>query len=161
MTLPYGSAIGASTGVAAPMLRWFRRLRLAYRIWPKAVRRRGLTQWPPDHPPLKRFKARRCSTRLDVRARVKKEHGQLHTHTDTNDGPNGAASVSVRESPCRSVKVRAGSVLSSEAVANAALSLLNPCGHFRTARLPRRPGKFQGKVSGTLDFWGHHRMALT
>src|SRR5512138_715910 len=37
------------------------------------LRQRGLTQWPPQHPALKRFKAMRCATLEQVRIWVEKE----------------------------------------------------------------------------------------
>ena len=39
-------------------------LRMDYKDF---FRQRGLAQWEPEHPALKRFKARRCSTLDDVR----------------------------------------------------------------------------------------------
>jgi four helix bundle suffix protein len=74
-------------------------LRLDYEDY---LRQRGLAQWPPKHPALMRFKAKRCATMEQVRAWVNEER----------------RSVSVRESPCPSVS-------SAQLVANAALSLLN------------------------------------
>ena len=95
-------------------------LRLDYEDY---LRQRGLAQWPPEHPALMRFKAKRCASLEQVRAWVEEERRGL-TPTDTdrqgraNTGsPPVAASVKVRERP--SV---AGS---AELVANAALSLLN------------------------------------
>ena len=69
------------------------------------LRQRGLAQWPPEHPALMRFKARRCATLEQVRVWVEEER-------------RGMKSVPVRERPCVSVT-------SAQLVANAALSLLN------------------------------------
>src|ERR1700734_772241 len=44
---------------------------------------RGLAQWPPDHPALERFKARRCFTLEEVRAWAAEERrAQARTHKD-------------------------------------------------------------------------------
>ena len=93
-------------------------LRLDYEDF---LRQRGLPLWPPRHPALVRFKAKRCSTVEEVRAWVEEEHGRARTNRDSHGqaGP-GEPSVSVREGPCESVG-------SSMLVANAALSLLNLC----------------------------------
>jgi four helix bundle suffix protein len=91
-------------------------LRLDYEDF---LRQRGLPLWPPRHPALVRFKARRCSTVEEVRAWVEEEHGRSRTNMDSHGQP-GEQSVGVRESPCQSVG-------SSTLVANAALSLLNLC----------------------------------
>jgi len=108
-------------------------LRLDYEDF---LRHRDLPQWAPDHPALKRFKARRCSSMDEVRAWMEEEHGQAQTHTDSNDGPNGAPSVSVGESPC-------GSAPSSALVANAALSLLNLCCHFLDRQIAAQAKAFE------------------
>ena len=61
-------------------------LRLDYEDF---LRQRGLALWPPEHPALMRFKARRCATLEQVRAWVAEErrqdtdgHGQTRTDTD-------------------------------------------------------------------------------
>jgi len=77
-------------------------LRLDYKDF---LRQRGLTEWAPDHPALKRFRVKRCSRLEDVQAWVRQEKQE---------------SVSVRVRPCSSVS-------GAELVANAALSLLNLC----------------------------------
>lgn len=92
-------------------------LRLDYEDF---LRQRGRTLWPPDHPALLRFKARRCATLEEVRAWVEDERrGPAPTPTDLHGGLDRGrasvpASVVVRERPS-----------SAELVANAALSLLN------------------------------------
>ena len=91
-------------------------LRLDYEDF---LRQRALPQLPPDHPALKRFKGRRCSTLDDVRAWLKEEHGQARTDTDRHRPAASAhPSVPVRDRPCSSLS-------SSALLANAALSLLN------------------------------------
>jgi four helix bundle suffix protein len=79
-------------------------LRLDYEDF---LRQRGLLQWPPDHPALLCFKAKRCTTLEQVRNWVKEER----TRQPRNP------SVPVRDRLCPST--------SAELVANAALSLLN------------------------------------
>src|SRR5271163_543204 len=55
-------------------------LRLDYEDF---LRQRGLEKWPPQHPALMRFKARRCATLEQVRAWVKDERsGQTRTAAD-------------------------------------------------------------------------------
>ena len=94
-------------------------LRLDYEDF---LRQRGLPLWEPNHPALKRFKAKRCSTLDEVRSWVEEERhlAQIggtekeQTRTDTDDDQ----SVPVHDSPYVSVP-------SFVLVANAALSLLN------------------------------------
>ena len=81
-------------------------LRLDYEDF---LRQRGLPEWPPEHPALLRFKARRCATVEEVRAWVEDEHGRSRTSSD--------------EKP--KTGTPAPSVGSSTLVANAALALLN------------------------------------
>jgi four helix bundle suffix protein len=95
-------------------------LRLDYQDF---LRRRGLEQWPPEHPALMRFKARRCATLEQVRTWVEKERrGQTLTNTD-RQGRRKAGKLSVPTSVqvCGRPRVPG----SAELVANAALSLLN------------------------------------
>ena len=95
-------------------------LRLDYEDF---LRQRGLAQWPPEHPALMRFKARRCATLAEVRAWVEAERGG-QTRTDTDrQGRGNARKLSVPASV--KVRVRPGVPGSAELVANAALSLLN------------------------------------
>jgi len=102
-------------------------LRLDYEDY---LRQRGLALWPPDHPALLRFKARRCATLGRVREWVQEERrGQARTDTDeqgrgTAAKPSVAASVEVRERPSAPVPG------SAELAANAALSLLNLACHL-------------------------------
>ncbi len=93
-------------------------LRLDYEDF---LRQRGLVLWPPEHPALMRFKARRCATLEHVRVWVEEERKRTSTdtHRRTQKHPTTPALVSVRESLCQSVPG------SPELVANAALSLLN------------------------------------
>ena len=73
-------------------------LRLDYEDF---LRQRGLELWPPDHPSLKRFKARRCATLEQVRAWVEEERKLARTNTDEHrlaqKGPVAISSVPVRE----------------------------------------------------------------
>src|SRR5258707_14412261 len=55
-------------------------LRLDYEDF---LRQRGLVLWAPEHPALKRFKARRCATLEHVRGWVEEERrGQTRTEKD-------------------------------------------------------------------------------
>jgi four helix bundle suffix protein len=89
-------------------------LRLDYEDF---LRQRGLPQWPPDHPALLRFKARRCTTVEEVRVWAEEEHGRART---------GSPSVG-----------------SSTLVANAALSLLNLCCHLLDRQLAAQAQAFE------------------
>ena len=78
-------------------------LRLDYEDF---LRQRGLSVWPPDHPALVRFKARRCSTLDEVRLWVEAErggggaaHGRARTPRTNTDRPRPCQSVEVRVSP--------------------------------------------------------------
>jgi four helix bundle protein len=105
-------------------------LRLDYEDF---LRQRNLPRWPPSHPALVRFKAKRCTTVEEVRAWVEEEHGQTRTNKDSQgQKPGSSSSLSVRESPCPSVS-------SSTLVANAALSLLNLCCHLLDRQLETWP----------------------
>lgn len=108
-------------------------LRLDYEDF---LRQRGLPLWPPDHPALVRFKARRCATLEEVRRWVTDEHGRPRTDTDQHGQEGG--SVPVRESPC-------SSVTSSALVANAALSLLNLCCHLLDRQLAAQAQAFESE----------------
>jgi len=96
-------------------------LRLDYEDF---LRQRGLMLLAPDHPALRRFRARRCSTPAEVEQWVAEELRQARTdagqtQTDTDKYRHGGRSVPVGAGPCR---------LSAAALeANAALSLLNLC----------------------------------
>jgi len=94
-------------------------LRLDYEDF---LRQRGLEMWPPEHPALMRFKARRCATLKQMQDWVKDEKGRtnMDKHGRTQAAP---ALVSVHESQCRSVS-------SAQLVANGALSLLNLACYF-------------------------------
>jgi four helix bundle suffix protein len=97
-------------------------LRLDYEDY---LRQRGSAQWPPEHPALMRFKAKRCATLEQVRAWAEEERdGQTRTDTDSQrrgktGNPSVPASVKVPGRPCVPVPS------SAQLAANAALSLLN------------------------------------
>jgi four helix bundle suffix protein len=114
-------------------------LRLDYEDF---LRQRGLPQFPPDHPALVRFKARRCSTLEEVRLWVEDEHGRARTYTDESKKAQ-SSSVSVRESPCPSV------FSSSTMVANAVLSLLNLCCHLLDRQLAAQARAFEQEAGFT------------
>jgi four helix bundle suffix protein len=116
-------------------------LRLDYEDF---LRQRALPLWEPDHPALKRFKAKRCSSLEDVRGWVeeeKKQHqghtdGQGRTGTDTESGGKNKAFVSVRTGQCKSVS-------DSTLVANASLSLLNLCCYLLDRQLAAQAKAFE------------------
>ncbi len=99
-------------------------LRLDYEDF---LRQRGLPQWPPDHPALVRFKARRCATVEEVRIWAEEEHGRSRTGTDEHgQGGTGCPSVG-----------------SSTLVANAALSLLSLCCYLLDRQLAAQAQAFE------------------
>ncbi len=114
-------------------------LRLDYEDF---LRQRGLPEFEPEHPALKRFKARRCKTLDDVRGWVEEEkntdgQGLTQTNTDTRTNTNKRnLSVLVGDSLCKSVD-------SSALVANAALSLLNLCCYFLDRQLAAQAKDFE------------------
>ncbi len=119
-------------------------LRLDYQDF---LRQRGLEEWPPEHPALMRFKAKRCATLGQVQAWVAEERRSartrenLHGHSRTNTDGHGQAgpnpSVRVRESPCSSVPG------SAHLAANAALSLLNLCCRLLDRQLAAQAKAFE------------------
>ena len=130
------------TGVARASLE---ELQLDYEDF---LRQRELPQWEPNHPVLKRFKARRCSTMDEFRAWVEDErkrakdtdkHGLTQTNTDAK---TRTLSVGVGERPCRSVPV-------SVFVANGTLSLLNLCCHLLDRQLSAQADTVEQEVGFT------------
>jgi four helix bundle suffix protein len=120
------------TGVARASLE---ELRLDYQDF---LRQRGLAQWPPDHPALERFKARRCASIEEVRSWVEEERRMARTNTDAHGQPRTRRTpdVSVGVGPCSSVS-------SAELAANAALSLLNLCCYFLDRQLAAQAAAFE------------------
>lgn len=108
-------------------------LRLDYEDF---LRQHGLPLWPPDHPALMRFKAKRCATLKQVRAWVGEELGQTRTTTDKHR-PATQPSMKVRASPCKSVP------RPEELVANAALSLLNLACYLLDRQLAAQAAAFE------------------
>lgn len=112
-------------------------LRLDYEDF---LRHRGLSLWPPNHPALVRFKARRCAKLEQVRGWVEEERraavGQPRTITDPHQ-PLPNPSVNVGASPGASVP------RSEELVANAALSLLNLACYLLDRQLAAQAATFE------------------
>ncbi|APF19711.1 hypothetical protein Calab_0173 [Caldithrix abyssi DSM 13497] len=114
-------------------------LRLDYEDF---LRQRGMAQWEPDHPALKRFKARRCATLQEVRDWIQDEKKQwkTRTHTDAHrktDSNKTAVSVPVgvsQEEPVPSY---------AQLAANAALSLLNICCYLLDRQLAAQAEAFK------------------
>ncbi len=107
-------------------------LRLDYEDF---LRHRGMEQWPPEHPALRRFKAMRCATVEQVRAWVQDERKRARTNTDTH-GRSPAGAVRVRGSQCRSVS-------SVQFAANGALSLLNLCCYLLDRQIAAQAAAFE------------------
>ena len=101
------------------------------------LRQRGLALYPPDHPALVRFKARRCRTLEDVRAWVDDERARARTATDQHGQPRTLKSMPVRARPCES------GPRSEELVANAALSLLNLACYLLDRQLAAQAAAFE------------------
>jgi four helix bundle suffix protein len=131
-------------------------LRLDYEDF---LRQRGLTQLEPEHPALKRFRARRCAKLEDVRQWVAQEikamdeHGLSRTDTDKIQSSEAVPeSVPVRVRPCQSIKsiesininsIKPTPPLSPETLAaNAALSLLNLTCHLLDRQLAAQAEAF-------------------
>jgi len=116
-------------------------LRLDYEDF---LRQRGMEMWPPSHPALQRFKARRCSTLEAVRAWVEDERrlsqdgrqGETRTYTDCHRHGDINQSVVVRDNPFESIT-------SAGLVANAALSLLNVCCYLLDRQLAAQAAAFE------------------
>ena len=119
-------------------------LRLDYEDY---LRHRALEIWPPEHPALMRFKARRCATLGEVRDWVESERrGRSRTDKDGQgqqraQPPSPRSSVAVSDRPCKSI--RGESIPSSaQLVANAALSLLNLACHLLDRQLAAQERAF-------------------
>lgn len=138
-------------------------LRLDYQDF---LRQRGLPQWPPDHPALQRFKARRCTTLDEVRSWVREERQQWRRTEGLRDcspdwhGPARTDTDAATSDLCRSVSGPCQSVSRpcrstprdpSPAVppayptlaANAALSLLNVACHLLDRQLAAQAAAFE------------------
>lgn len=120
-------------------------LRLDYEDF---LRQRGLPQLEPEHPALKRFRARRCAKLADVRQWVAQEikamdkQGLSRTATDKIQSSEAVpGSVPVRVRPCQSIPP--AKPLSPETLAaNAALSLLNLACHLLDRQLSAQAENF-------------------
>ncbi len=109
-------------------------LRLDYEDF---LRQHSLAQWPPQHPALVRFKAKRCATLEQVQRWVQDERERARTTTGKHGRAQTQESVTVGDSPCASVPS------SAELVANAALSLLNLCCHLLDRHLQAQAAAFE------------------
>ena len=112
-------------------------LRLDYEDF---LRQHGYELWPPAHPILVRFKARRCATLQEVRAWVQDERRRVEAWTNTDEHGQDSAgppSVSVRAGP----SVRPPT--SAQLVANAALSFLNLVRHLLDRQLAVQAAAFE------------------
>jgi four helix bundle suffix protein len=112
-------------------------LRLDYEDF---LRQRGLAQWRPDHPALRRFKTKRCATMEEFVAWVGEEMKRTDPPTDKHGQPRTTAKTA------RSVPVGAGrwqSVAASDLVANGTLSLLNVCCYLLDRQLAAQAAAFE------------------
>lgn len=125
-------------------------LRLDYQDY---LRQRGLEEWPPNHPALLRFKARRCATLAEVQTWVKEERRLARANLAADK------SVKVRGRPCRSVQTEStpgASVPSSaQLVANAALSLLNLSHTLLKNQLAAQAAAFEAEGGFTERLYRH------
>jgi four helix bundle suffix protein len=153
------------TGVAKGSLE---ELRLDYEDF---LRQRGLPLWPPDHPALQRFKARRCATLEEFRAWVADEvrrakaeaaqstaqstdeHGQTQTGKST-DGhgqtPTGMSTDGHGQTPTGMSTDEHGQTPTEEMLpqtiaANGALCLLNLCIYLLEKQLQAQAAAFERK----------------
>jgi four helix bundle suffix protein len=104
------------------------------------LRQRGMRLWPPDHPALKRFKARRCATMDEFLDWQKSECGRTRMNTDEQGqrNKNGSSSLSVLAGAGQCL-----SVLEAELAANGALSLLNLCCYFLDRQIASQAEAFE------------------
>jgi len=117
-------------------------LRLDYQDY---LRHHNLEEWPPHHPALLRFKARRCATLAEVQAWAKEERQIARTSTDPHRPPRTEKSLPVRDRPCRSVRPCPSVPSSAQLAANAALSLLNLSRHLLKNQLKAQAAQFEEK----------------
>jgi four helix bundle suffix protein len=109
-------------------------LRLDYEDY---LRQRGMEMWPPNHPALMRFKAKRCAKLEDVQSWVVEELRRARTNTDAQgQSVEANSSVSVGAGPCSSLS-------SPVLVANAALSLLNLACYLLDRQLASQAAAFE------------------
>ncbi len=140
-------------------------LRLDYEDY---LRQRELEQWPPEHPALRRFKARRCATlrevlawrdaELELRRQSQDKHGQENRHGQEDADSHGQTppgrmrrpSMPVSVSPCQSL-------LPAQLMANAALSLLNVACYLLSRQLAAQAGTFEREGGFTERLYTHRR----
>ncbi len=114
-------------------------LRLDYEDF---LRQRDLTAWPPDHPALERFKARRCAVLSDVRNWLAAELERAKTDTDHH----GKTRTVSRPNPSEQLLARPRSStvpLAAQYIANAALSLLNLACYLLDRQLAAQAATFE------------------
>jgi len=114
-------------------------LRLDYEDF---LRQRELPLWPPDHPALERFKAKRCAALTDVRVWLAAELELAKTSTDQHGeprtSPQSDSSAQVLARPCSSTVP-----LAAQFAANAALSLLNLACYLLDRQLASQAATFE------------------
>jgi four helix bundle suffix protein len=131
-------------------------LRLDYEDF---LRQRGLDLWPPQHPALQRFKARRCATPGEFHAwlgeeralseqRTTEEHGHTRTTTDTHG----------RQPERRPGSFPCPALHSAQLEVNAVLSLLNLCCHLLDRQIEAQATAFE-REGGFTERLYHMRQA--
>jgi four helix bundle suffix protein len=120
------------------------------RDFKKFLKHRDLPEWPPRHPALMRFKARRCASLEEFRRWVAEEvrraeqeekntDGHGRTRTDTKQ-----ADSAVRGRPCASVSARVSrKAFPAVCAAHGALSLLNLCIHLIGRQMEAQADAFE------------------
>lgn len=106
-------------------------LRLDYQDF---LRHHGFEAWPPNHPAMQRFRARRCSALDEVRAWVEEELRLAAPNLTTHVPPQ--ASTSDRSTT---------SIPPSILAANAALSLLNLCCYLLDRQIAAQAAAFENE----------------
>lgn len=125
------------------------------------LRQRGEPLWPPDHPALLRFKARRCKTVEEVRAWIQDERRRAkERHGRDTDEQGRTRTAHGREdnvvNPCKSVPRQCQSASpasrasrkappSAICAANAALSLLNLCCYLLDRQIAAQAASFENE----------------
>ena len=118
------------------------------RDFQKFLKHRDLPEWPPNHPALRRFKAKRCATLEEFRAWVAQEVKRAEQENTDKHGPTRTDTAAKRSGgtggPCKSVPVRVPrDALPAVLAANGALSLLNLCIHLIGRQMEAQADAFE------------------
>jgi four helix bundle suffix protein len=133
-------------------------LKELHRDYQKFLQHRNLSEWPPSHPSLVRFRALRCATlgqfRVWVAEETRREEDNMDRHGETGTRSD-AASSGVRASPCSSVSVRVP--YAAVCAANGALALLNLCIYLVGGQMEAQAAAFE-KEGGFTERLYRRRM---